>query len=79
MLPRISKYKSSEMWEGPKLPTQCTVLAAFVATVAAANAAAPQRPTTPQNVLLIISDDLRAEIDAVGFVPSVLVIFSSCL
>ena len=25
------------------------------------------RPTTPQNVLLIISDDLRAEIDALGF------------
>ena len=25
------------------------------------------RPSTPQNVLLIISDDLRAEIDAVGF------------
>ena len=25
------------------------------------------RPSTPQNVLLIVSDDLRAEIDAVGF------------
>ena len=35
--------------------------------VATASSAPPSRPGTAQNVLLIISDDLRAEIDSLGF------------
>eukprot|EP00729_Bicosta_minor_P021748 gene21748-1570_t len=35
--------------------------------VATASSAPPPRPGTAQNVLLIISDDLRAEIDSLGF------------